>query len=70
MKINVRIINYTTMTIEEVKKYHQEQAQILLDMINAGCYSKQSIDYQKKAVDEAYHQLSVKLRKVSEMKGK
>lgn len=69
MKLNVRIINYTTMTIKEIEKYHKEQCQILLEMIQKGTYSKQSIDFQKKEVDEAYRQLGIKLRKINKMKG-
>jgi hypothetical protein len=69
MKVKVTIINYTTMSVKEIEKYHQEQCQILLDMINAGCYSQNSIDFQKKTCDEAYRQLGIKLKQVSKIKG-
>ncbi len=67
--MKVTIIDYTKMSIKEIEKYHKEQSQILLDMINSGSYSKSAIEFQKGAVDTAYKQLGIKMRKVSKMKG-
>lgn len=67
--MDIKIINFDKMTIKEIEKYHTEQSQILLDMLNANCYSKRDIEFQKSRVDNIYKALSKKQKKISKMKG-
>ena len=59
--INIRVKNWTTMTLEEVEKELQAEAQKLLDMIcnNAPI---ESIKYQAKAYEIAWAEYKYKLR--------
>lgn len=67
--MDIKIINFDKMTIKEIEKYHTEQNQILLDMINANCYSKKDIELQKSRVDNSYKALSKKQKKISKIRG-
>ena len=63
------IVNYDKMTLKELEKEHSKQGQILLDMINMGCYFKNDIDRQKSLVDYIYKKIRTKHQTISDSIG-
>ena len=70
MTLNIKIVDYTTMTLKQLEKAHTKENQILLDMINCGKYCQRYIEFQKALVDSIYKMICKKHQDINKMKGK
>ena len=69
MKLNIRVVDYTTMNLKELQKAYTKETQILLDMINCNKYKVKDIDFQKSLVDSIYKIICKKYQKINQIKG-
>ena len=44
MKINVNVVDYTTMTLKQLEKEYTKEGQVLLDMISSNKYNMKDIE--------------------------
>ena len=69
MKLNIRVVDYTTMTLKQLEKEYTKETQILLDMISCNKYSQSHINFQKSLVDSIYKMICKKYQKINQIKG-
>lgn len=69
MKINVHVVDYTTMTLKQLENEHTKEGQVLLDMINSNKYTMKDIEKQKSFVDTLYKMICKRNVKINKMKG-
>ena len=69
MKINVNVVDYTTMTLKQLEKEHTKECQVLLDMMNNNKYTTKDIEKQKSFVDTLYKMICKRNAKINKMKG-
>ena len=69
MKINVNVVDYTTMTLKQLEKEHTKEGQVLLDMINSNKYTMKEKKKKKSFVDTLYKMICKRNAKINKMKG-
>ena len=67
--MEIKIVDYSKMSLKELEKEHFEQNKVLLEMISANKYSLRDIEIQKCRVDGIYKKICEKYRKISKMRG-
>ena len=69
MKINVKVVDYTTMTLKQLEKEQTKEGQVLLDMINSNKYTMKDTEKQQYFVDTIYKMICKRNVKINKMKG-